>query len=415
MRIRLPALASPLAACRWPALIALLAFLAVGTVRFALGDLLSGSDPKLSLVFDPSQSGARVAVSKRLFLEDASRFEDAITGARQALADNPFSPDAFTLLARASQEKGDNGEAALLMTWASEIDRRDLESQLWLLDQDLRNARTPEALERVDILLRGQPPQVLDRLTPTLAPILTSEAYRSGFGALLRANPPWRSFWLRQMLAHSDDLSGLNKLFDSMQAEDNPPTAAELAAFLNRFVGAGLFDQAYIAWTKALPLQRLGKQDYLYNARFRYPLTNLPFDWVFASTPQALIAVKTTNEARILNVDFFGGRVAFDPASHLLKLAPGPYRFSGQERSESLQNDRGLRWRLFCAAKPAETLGTTELMTGETLWREFDVDFVVPQQDCSFQKLVLELPARVALETEILGRVFYRDLDIRPR
>ena len=396
-------------------MIGLLVFLGINIIRFAAGDFLSGSDPELSLAFDPSQAGARAALSKRLFFEDASRFEDAASGARRALSDNPFSPDALTLLARVSQAKGDEREAALMMNWAGRSDRRDLESQLWLLDQDVRNARAAAALERIDLVLRAQPSQVSGALTPALAPILTSDAYRSGFVAQLRAKPPWRSFWLGQLLAHSDDFSGMNELFADLQSGDNPPTAAELAAFLNRFVDAGFFDQAYVAWTKSLPSRALAEQGYLYNARFRYPLTNLPFDWVFAPVAQALIGVETTNEERILDVDFFGGRVAFDHASHLLKLAPGRYRFSGRERSENLQNERGLRWRLFCAGNPADTLGATELMTGETPWREFGVDFIVPQDNCSYQKLILELPARVALETEILGRVSYRDLNIQPR
>ena len=33
----------------------------------------------------------------------------------------------------------------------------------------------------------------------------------------------------------------------------------------------------------------------------------------------------------------------------------------------------------------------------------------------SYQRLVLELPARVALETEVVGRVSYADLDLRPK
>jgi hypothetical protein len=144
-------------------------------------------------------------------------------------------------------------------------------------------------------------------------------------------------------------------------------------------------------------------------------MTNLPFDWVFAPVSGALIGVSTENGRRILNVDFFGGRVPFQNVSHLLTLAPGPYRFSGLERSENLQNERGIWWRLFCVGKPADSLAATDLQTDEKPWREFTVDFDVPRDNCPYQELVLELPARVVRETEIIGGVSYANLEIKPR
>jgi hypothetical protein len=186
-----------------------------------------------------------------------------------------------------------------------------------------------------------------------------------------------------------------------------------LEPFLNRLVKEGLLDQAFLAWTKSLPADRLTNLEYLYNAHFQYPLTNQPFDWAFTPAQQALARAETENGRRILNVDFFGGRINFQNVSHLLALAPGSYRFSGLQRSENLRNERGLRWRLSCVS--GADLGATELMTGENPWREFGVDFVVPSENCPYQKLILELPARVALEAEIIGGASYTSLDIKPK
>ena len=132
-------------------------------------------------------------------------------------------------------------------------------------------------------------------------------------------------------------------------------------------------------------------------------------------SPTRWSASRTQDGARTINVDFFGGRVKFEHVSHLLNLAPGPYRFQGRERSQDLQNERGLRWRIACVGDDAETLGTTDLVSGDTPWRTFTVDFTVPTGKCPYQMLVLELPARAALETEVVGRVSYTDLDLRPK
>ena len=413
MPMRIPSFQLALAPFGWLFFAALLALFAINIVRLSAGDLLSGSNPELSIMFDPGQSAARLMLSQRLYLEDRSRLDEAKAGAREALDDNPLSPGALTLLARAAEEKDDDGRSADLMRWASRVDLKNLESEIWLLDHDIRNGDVAPALERIDILLRAQ--MLSNALMLVLAPALTSEPYRLGFVGLLRSNPKWRSFVLGRLSAGSSDLRGLNALFATLQAGENPPTTAELEAFLTRLVNVGLLDQAYLAWTKSLSPERLRRLDYLYNARFQYALTNLPFDWVFAPESQALIGANTENGRRILNVDFFGGRVPFEHVSHLLALAPGTYRFSGQERSENLQNERGLWWRLFCVGKPADTLAATDLMTGETPWREFGVDFDVPKENCAYQKLALELPARVALETEVSGGVSYSNLAIQAK
>jgi hypothetical protein len=413
--MRLPAFQLALAPVGWLFFAALLALFAINAIRLSVGDLLSVSNPELAIMFDPGQSAVRVTLSQRAYLEDISRLDEATAGARDALDHNPLAPEALTLLGRFAQEKDDDRQAADLMRLASRVNLRSLEPQIWLLDRDIRRGDVAPALQRIDILFRGQSSGTLGPLVLALAPALTSEPYRLGFTGLLRANPKWRAYVLDELSARSSDLPGLNALFAALQAGDNPPTAPELAAFLTRLITGGMLDQAYLAWTKSLPPERLRRQEYLYNARFQYAMTNLPFDWVFAPVSGALIGVSTENGRRILNVDFFGGRVPFQNVSHLLTLAPGPYRFSGLERSENLQNERGIWWRLFCVGKPADSLAATDLQTDEKPWREFTVDFDVPRDNCPYQELVLELPARVVRETEIIGGVSYANLEIKPR
>jgi hypothetical protein len=221
--------------------------------------------------------------------------------------------------------------------------------------------------------------------------------------------------WFVDLLRRSDDLSALIYLFAELQADESGPTERELQVLLTRLTDAGMFDEAHDIWVRSLPADRREEADLLYNEEFRYPLTNLPFDWVIQPVSNAMVRVGTQNGGRTINEDFFGGRVKFEHVSHLLNLAPGPYRFQGRERSQDLQNERGLRWRIACVGDDAETLGTTDLVSGDTPWRTFAVDFMVPTGKCPYQMLVLELPARAALETEVVGRVSYADLDLRPK
>ena len=394
--------------------LALLLALGVSITRHSLGDWWSKADPELSIVVDPTQASARVAVSDRL-MADPSKITDATVGAREALGNNPLLPEALTLLARASEQQGDIDRAARLMGLATRVNLRDLRSQLWLLAQDLRGGRVNLALNQIDVLLRGQFPQVIGPAMTALMPIVTREPYRLGYVTLLRTNPRWREYWFVDLLRRCNDLSALTYLFAELQADGPGPTEKELQVLLTRLTEAGMLDEAHDIWVRSLPPARRDEADLLYNEGFRYPLTDLPFDWVIQPVSNAQVHVETQNGARTINVDFFGGRVNFDHVSHLLNLTPGPYRFQGHERSQDLQNERGLRWRITCVGDDAETLGATDLVSGDTPWRPFSVDFIVPTGKCPYQKLVLELPARAALEMEIVGRVSYGDLDLRPK
>jgi hypothetical protein len=413
-RARLFSRPTALSSIAWLALTGFFLWLGVMIVRLSLGDLLAVSNPSLALLFDPGQAAAQAKLAQRAFA-DAARIDEAAKTARSSLEVSPFTPDALTLLALIAQQKKSDARAVDLMRWASRVDLRNVDSQLWLLERDVRNGDAASALQRVDMLFRGQSSEVLDPLVLALAPALTSELYRPGFVALLKTNPPWRTVVLSVLTRVTKDLVALNALISALQQSDAPPSSPELAGVMARLIDGGQFNQAYLAWTRSLPPERLGNLDYLYNARFQFALTNLPFDWLIAPAPQALIGVSTVDGRRLLNVDFFGGRVPFANVSHLLSLPPGTYEFSGRERAQNLKNERGLWWRVACLNKSADTLATSRLLSGEVPWREFALGFTVPAQNCAYQKLLLELPARVALESEIAGAVAYANFNLQPK
>jgi hypothetical protein len=393
----------------------LLLFLGVEIVRHSLGDFLSDADPADSIVVDPAQSRARLTISNALLSSNPPKIDEALTNAREALRRNPLFPGALTLLARAREQIGDQDKdrTIRLMTLATRINLRDVRAQLWLLGYDLQSTDVSDALQRIDAILRGQKRADIDRLAPALAIILMQEPYRLAYAKLLLTNPPWRP--LTDLIRHSTDLSSLAYLVAELQAIGPGPTERELKVVLNKLTDAGMFDEAHDIWIRSLPPEpdRLKAANLLYNEGFRYQITNLPFDWVFASLPNVRVQFETQASAQLLHVDFFGGRVQNAPVSHLLNLAPGTYRFQGKERAQALQNARGLRWRIACIGGDGENLGTTEPLNGEIPWRHFEVEFTVPSGHCFYQNLILELPARAALEAEIVGTVSYADLDLQ--
>ena len=80
-------------------------------------------------------------------------------------------------------------------------------------------------------------------------------------------------------------ISALTYLFAELQADEPGPTEGELQVLLSRLTDAGMFDEAHDIWLRSLPADRREEADLLYNQEFRYPRTNLPFDWVIHPSP----------------------------------------------------------------------------------------------------------------------------------
>ncbi|MDF2116084.1 hypothetical protein PY365_10905 [Roseiarcaceae bacterium H3SJ34-1] len=397
----------------WILWLVLLAALGVRVVTFALGDLLRQTNPSLAVLFDSGQSTARAVIAERVLQEDEALVQDAVSGAQNALRSNPLSARAMTVLGNVAEDKNDEAQAARLFERANRSSLRDLTPQLWLLQREIQAGNVSAAIDRLDVIFRGHEPGTLQPLISALSPMIVDARFRPGFAKLLQAETPWRKMVLREVSRGAKDIPGLNALFTALQAGSSPPDGDELKEYLNRLLQEGWVDQAYLVWSKSLPPDRLERLDYLYNARFQYPLTNLPFDWLMPSIQGALVGITTESARRVLNVDFFGGRVRFANVSHLLTLGPGAYKFSGQERAQNLNNERGLRWRIYCLEDPSGSIVASSPLSGDQTWREFSFDFKVPDENCRYQNLLLELPAQVVLETEISGGVSYANLKIQ--
>ena len=150
------------------------------------------------------------------------------------------------------------------------------------------------------------------------------------------------------------------------------------------------------------------------NGDFEFPISGLPFDWVFENVRGAQSDIAPAGAGgNALRVQFHNTRVPFRHVSQLLLLPPGGYRFSGAVQSVDLRNERGVHWTLSCAGGKGELLGETERVAGTRRWTDFELEFNVPSgPDCQAQVLRLVLAARIPSEQKAAGQIWYDNLKI---
>ena len=384
----------------------------VRIVSLAISDQVAVGQPELALRLD-GRNWKALMVRAEMALKD-EKSEEAVLDARSALRADPLAAGALRVLGIVEEKYGKDGvsdKTERLMRAAADVSRRDVIPQAWLLGRNLQSGDLPQAMSRLDLIFRTQNSTISAKLVSLLLPLLSNDDATRELAKLLERRPPWRSSFLTQVSQEAQDLRAVSALYSALGESSAPPGADELRPFLDRLIRTGQVEEAYVVWTQSLPPERLSTLGYLYNAGFEYPVSHLPFDWVFGRVDSAMVELSSETNPPVLKVGFIGGRVSQPLVSHLIALPPGTYRFTGREQSYSLANERGLRWRISCLKEPDGSLAETPPLLGDTPWRTFAVTFDV-NLDCPVQNLQLELPARVALEQEVSGEASFADLSI---
>jgi hypothetical protein len=397
-------------------MICALLFLAMQIVTRTMAVAYETADPERALMWYPHQAAALLVLAERRGVSDSGKapgpadLAQARSLAERALRSDPLAPSALTDLGRIADSEGFAPRAVVLMQLAGDRALRDASAQGWLVSRALSRGDFAAALFHLDAILRTHP-ETRDQVLPLLAAFISDPRVRPPLVRLLEKDPPWRAWFLNAAPPRVVDRASLGLLYAEMHAGTRPASQEEIQPYLDRLVSDGLFGEAYAAWVETLPPQRRSDPAALYNGSFQYPISGSEFDWKILQSVGADVEIVGA-EPRALRVEFSGARVDFHNVSHLLALPPGGYSLAGQVEAESLQTQRGVRWRLFCAGHSDSSLGQTDLVAGSVPWHPFTLFFVVPPKTCQAQVLQLELPARIELEKVVDGVVSYRNLQI---
>lgn len=274
--------------------------------------------------------------------------------------------------------------------------------------------RPDRMLARWSMLLRTRP-EVSAQLFPSLLRVAENPATQPLLQPLLADPPEWWGRFFAHAAAKATQPETMVFLYQNRNRHGDLPSVDEERAYLDRLWKESRWLEAYLAWLGGLDERQTRVLGNLYNGNFEAPVTHLGFDWRMQAPRGAVIeAVETygTRGGKALHVSFNGERVRFQHVSQYLFLDVGRYRLQGRERPDGLKAERGVRWRVRCVGGVGALLAESEPFMGSDEWRNFVVDFTVPDQECPAQLLRLELDGRVELDFEAQGSVWFDDLAI---
>lgn len=358
----------------------------MGLLALAVAAILSGTDRQSrdfpnspSFVGWPYDSGAARSHAILAFVRQGP--ERAIGYARRAVASDPISAQAISILGRAQLYSQHTTEAHEAFRVSGQLGWRDGMTQIYWLDQALQDEDYKVAAERLDALLRQAPTdENRDRL---LAAVAATEAGRSALAERLKLAP----VWARTMITTVGDLPADQVLqrTDLMRRTGKGVWDCPTSEFITqRLINLGMIAEAQSVWQ--LNCETSGAL--LYDGGFDHidPLQkSTAFDWQLSNRGDAEITIDG-DLARNLALEVTG-TVSLQIVQQIVVLKPGRYQLTWRTPNSSPAQGRALQVSLACNADFSKALAGEPVVGKPDTWQQ---QFVIDNQ-CQVRKLIFWL------------------------
>ena len=183
--------------------LALLFGLALATLAYAaaFGSVYAASRPDAVLALNPRQPVANMVRAERLLTDqpDPATIHAARAPAVEALRSQPLAPAALRLVALAAYLDRKEKQAEMVMQLAALTSKRDLTTNLWLIDRSVLNEDIAGALRFYNRALALEP-EMGDVLFPILADAISDPNIYEPAKRILGKRPQWAGSFFGEVI-----------------------------------------------------------------------------------------------------------------------------------------------------------------------------------------------------------------------
>lgn len=374
-----------------PRLFGLLALtiVAISIIRISLSNGLSRARPFVALSIDGGNAIAAAEAAALMIASDAkaSRAEAFRLG-KAALGRDATQVKAASTVALLYGMRGEMHRASSLMRYAQSVSRRDLSTQLWLIEDSVRKGDVRTAVEHYDIALRTS-----KRAQGILFPILESAVAQpdvaDALAQRMSAEPNWAGPLLYELARHDVSAPAVARLFGALAQRGAHYDQRNADLFIQRAVRTGDVDSGWRVYRLVEPVRARAT---LRDGGFAELLSRaVPFEWELTDQSELMAVRDQRGASRVLRLEAtsgFGGVVA----RQLIRAQPGAHVLRGTVFELSQPAGSGPYATVTCANAGAR-LTTTDLPRAGEKGRQFTARFDVPSAGCRAQWVELWIRA----------------------
>lgn len=352
------------------------------SVAYTLGYTLRASATERGHTLAPTDGRVTALMAQRLAGLDARpvdrRRADEL--ARVALLHDPTSVIAASTLGLDAQVMGNTTGARRLFSYAEKLSRRELQTQMWSIEDAVGRGDVSGVLHHYDVALRTSR-NAPDVLFPILASAISDADIRKALLKTMMGRPVWGPSFVNYASANAQSEAAI-RLFQSMARAGLTVTDEPRARVVSAMITQGRAKSAWVYYTTFRPGANPRTSR---DARFATgPALPTPFDWVAVNDDGMSASIQRNGSAGIF--DFaappsVGGVLL----RQVQVLPPGAYRLAGH--SIGISQDAGIRpyWMLSC--NDGRELGRVDMPNSTDAKGMFKGRFKVPS-DCPVQSLM---------------------------
>lgn len=262
-----------------------------------------------------------------------------------ALRDDASIVSAAATLGLNAGIRGNTHQAQQWYNYAERLSRRDLRTQLWMIESAVGRNDIAGALRHYDIALRTSR-IAADLLFPVLRSASTNPAIRTALSQTLATKPNWSEPFISQIAGLGDDPKAVAALFEELTRAGGDVPARARALIITRLIDA---DQISLAWAYYTTIRPGVAKTRSRDTRFAEQLTEpTPFDWRSSDEDGIAVAIQPNGKNSGL-VDFsapsgIGGLLL----RQVQVLPPGRYVFEAHGVGIEQPAESRPYWALEC-------------------------------------------------------------------
>jgi hypothetical protein len=348
--------------------------------------VIGRAQPTVALKVWPHGTTSNAALAERLV--QTSDRQAGRGAAQEALRREPVNVVAARSLGLLASIDGDARRASRLFSYSETLSRRDVPTQLWLIEESVGRGDIIGALRHYDRAMRTSL-QSRDLLIPILARASADPAIAEPLSRLVASRPSWTPALVEAMISsQSTPPAALALILRRLTISPDDEYSWLLSGGLNRLVAAGEFETAYAIYYEA----RRGvgaRTELLRNGDFSVQHPIPPFDWWLRDEPElaGLIEHREGTPTPALSIVADQGRVG-DIARQFLMLTADAYQLTATVGEVSA--DERARPIISIACVGGSELARSRFPAATTTPARLTLRFSVPSTGCEAQWIAIE-------------------------
>lgn len=351
------------------------------SVTFTIAQVVVKQDPALAYRLAPYDGRHTAAYATSLAGPDAAPKDRSRSDvlSRRAMQQDPTAVGAAATLGINADVRGDKAGARRYFAYAQKLSRRDLRTQLFMIEDAVQRSDIAGALHQYDMTLRVFP-ALGDMLYPVLASASADPEIRRELVKTLAEKPMWSDSFVGFVANNGLDPKSTAALFLALRrAGVAVPEIARVGA-INTMIAAGQLDAAWSYYATIRPgTDRRRSRDPRFAAGLDTPSQ---LDWAAINDGSGM-----TTSIQNGIFDFAAPPSVGGPMLQQSQLLPpGTYRLSGHSIGIEQVADALPYWTLRC--QNGREFGRVEVPNSSVAKGNFGGTFSVPA-DCPVQILML--------------------------